>query len=63
MGRPRKTPDEAKGFMLRIRMTHDDRALLEQAAKLMSLQLSSWARSELVELARKIIKKNGPAES
>ena len=51
------------GFMLRIRMTQEDRALLEQAAKIKSLQLSSWARAELVELARKIIKKTGPAGS
>jgi len=63
MGRPKKTPDEAMGFMLRIRMTQEDRALLEQAAKIKSLQLSSWARAELVELARKIIKKTGPAGS
>jgi uncharacterized protein (DUF1778 family) len=59
MGRPRKNPDAAMGFMLRIRMTHEDRQLLEQAAKAKSLQMSSWARSELVELAKKIMKKNG----
>ena len=45
--------------MLRIRMTQEDRTLLEQAAKAKSLQMSSWARSELVELARKILKKGG----
>jgi hypothetical protein len=48
---------EAKSFMLRIRMTHEDRELLEQAAKRKSLQMSSWARSELVELARKLLSK------
>jgi uncharacterized protein (DUF1778 family) len=43
--------------MLRIRMSHEDRELLEQAAKFKSLQLSSWARSELVALARKLLGK------
>ena len=59
MARPKKKPDESMGFMLRIRMTQEDRTLLEQAAKAKSLQMSSWARSELVELARKILKKGG----
>ncbi len=43
------------GYMLRIRMSEEDRKLLDQAAKRKSLQLSSWARSELVALARAII--------
>jgi len=43
--------------MLRIRMTEEERGLLDQAAKVKSLQLSSWARSELVALARKLLGK------
>jgi hypothetical protein len=38
-------------------MTETDRALLEAAAKAKSLETSSWARSELVALARKILAK------
>jgi len=57
MGRPKKKDFEAKTFMLRIRMTGEDRELLEQAAKRKSLQMSSWARSELIELARKLLSK------
>lgn len=50
-----------KTFMLRVRMTEADRDLLEAAARYKSLTLSSWARSELVALARKVIgKRNGP---
>jgi uncharacterized protein (DUF1778 family) len=46
--------------MLRIRMTEEERTLLDEAARVRSLQLSSWARSELVALAREILKrKNG----
>lgn len=46
-----------KSFMLRIRMTEADRDLLEEAARYKSLKLSSWARSELVALARKMLGK------
>ncbi len=52
-GRPKKPEGDAKAYMLRIRMTEEDRKLLEAAAKLKSLELSTWARSELVALARK----------
>lgn len=56
-GRPKKPESETLGYMLRIRMSHEDRKLLEQAAKLKSLQLSTWARSELVALARVMLEK------
>jgi len=62
MGRPKIPKPEAKTFMLRIRMTEEDRALLEKAAKRQSLQLSSWARSELIGLARKLLRKDGRQE-
>jgi uncharacterized protein (DUF1778 family) len=42
--------------MLRIRMTEEDRALLERAAKEKSLETSSWARSELVALAKRLLR-------
>ena len=55
-GKPKK-PEQVKTFMLRVRMTEADRALLEEAAKSKSLETSSWARSELVALARKLLGK------
>lgn len=57
-GKP-KDPERRKTFMLRIRMTQQDRELLEAAAKSKSLELSTWARSELVALARKTLGKHG----
>jgi uncharacterized protein (DUF1778 family) len=54
-GRPKKPESEVLTYMLRIRMSQEDRRLLEAAAKIKSLQLSSWARSELVALARAIL--------
>jgi uncharacterized protein (DUF1778 family) len=54
-GRPKKPKAASKTYMLRIRMTEEERALLDQAANARSLQLSSWARSELLALARKLL--------
>lgn len=54
-GRHKKPDAEAKSYMLRIRMTEADRVLLEEAARSRSLETSTWARSELVALARKLI--------
>lgn len=59
-GRKKKPESDAKTYMLRIRMTESDRALLEEAAKSKSLETSSWARSELVALAKRILAKTSP---
>jgi hypothetical protein len=53
-GRKKKPEGENKTYMLRIRMTEIERKLLEEAAKAKSLETSTWARSELVSLAKKI---------
>jgi hypothetical protein len=55
-----------ESYMLRIRMSEGYRALLEEAAKLKSLQLSSWARSErasLLLLPGPIIEKHGKRQN
>jgi uncharacterized protein (DUF1778 family) len=56
-GRHKKSATEAKTYMLRIRMTEADRELMEAAAKAKSLETSTWARSELVALAKKVLAK------
>ena len=56
-GRPKKAAPESKTHMMRIRMTEDDRALIEAAAKTESLETSTWARSKLVSLAKKTVGK------
>jgi uncharacterized protein (DUF1778 family) len=53
-GRKKKPESERKTYMLRIRMTEEERKLLEEAAKARSLETSTWARSELVVLAKRI---------
>jgi uncharacterized protein (DUF1778 family) len=57
-GRHKKPKSDAKSYMLRIRMTEEERKLMEEAAKSKSLETSTWARSEFVALAKKTIKKN-----
>lgn len=54
-GRKKKPEGESKSYMLRIRMTEEERKLMEEAAKSKSLETSTWARSELVALARKTL--------
>jgi uncharacterized protein (DUF1778 family) len=56
MPRPKKPAGEVKEYMLRVRMTQQERDLLEEAAKVKSLQLSSWVRSEMVALARQVLR-------
>jgi uncharacterized protein (DUF1778 family) len=56
-GRRKKPPSEAMSHTFRIRMTDADRKLLDAAAKSRSLETSSWARSELIGLAKKLLGK------
>lgn len=62
-GRKKKSEGESKSYMLRIRMTEDERRLLEEAAKSKSLETSTWALSELVMLANKIADPSSDAVS
>jgi uncharacterized protein (DUF1778 family) len=59
-GRKKKPESESKSYMLRIRMTEKERDLLEEAAKSKSLETSTWVRSEIVALAKRIIAKKTP---
>jgi uncharacterized protein (DUF1778 family) len=53
-GRPKKQASQTKSYTLRIRMTQDQRALLEEAAQTRGLETSTWARSELIALAQEL---------
>jgi uncharacterized protein (DUF1778 family) len=55
-GRRKKSVGETKTYMLRIRMTEAERSLLEEAARAKSLETSTWARSELMALAKRLLK-------
>jgi hypothetical protein len=57
MARPKKPDGEARGNVLRIRLTDDERRELDEAARDKILETSTWARAELVALARRLAAK------
>jgi uncharacterized protein (DUF1778 family) len=57
MARPKKQTDEVRTNILRIRLTADERRVLDEAARARSLDTSAWARSALLELSRRMLKK------
>jgi uncharacterized protein (DUF1778 family) len=62
-GRRKKATAGAMANVLRIRMRQEERDLLDAAAKVRSLETSSWARSELVRLARAIVDEEAARKS
>ena len=51
-GRPQKKQPERRENVLRIRLTEAERAELDDIAQKKGLDSSSWARSELLQIAR-----------
>jgi hypothetical protein len=59
-GRPKKTEGETRENVLRIRLTEEERAVIDRVAHDKALDTSSWARSVLVALARQLDKDEDP---
>lgn len=57
MVRPRKLKKDTRENVLRVRLTDEERKLLDEAAKTRTLETSTWARAELVALARHMLDK------
>jgi uncharacterized protein (DUF1778 family) len=57
-GRPKKAEGETRDNILRIRLTDEERTKLNEAARRRGLETSSWARSELLALAREALKQS-----
>jgi uncharacterized protein (DUF1778 family) len=55
-GRPKKPDGETRENVLRIRLTDEERALLDKAAEGKTLDTSTWARSELIALAKRLLR-------
>lgn len=53
-GRPKGPTGNARGNVLRIRLTDEERQLLDEVAAAVTLDTSTWARSELLALAARI---------
>ena len=54
MARPKKTVDKRKSAYFRFRLTEEEKRLIDEAAQAKSLDSSAWARSELLDLAKRI---------
>lgn len=54
-GRPKKPPGEARDAILQVRLTAEERKLLDDAARAKSLDTSAWVRSESLALARAVL--------
>lgn len=53
--RKKKLETQARENVLRIRLTEEERAMLDQVAEAKTLDTSTWARSELIALAKKAL--------
>jgi hypothetical protein len=54
-GRPKKPPGESRDFIMHVRLTAEERALLDAAARVKALGTSAWVRSEMLALARQLV--------
>ena len=56
-GRPKKDPGEARDSILQVRLTAAERELLDAAARVKALDTSAWVRSEMLALARAMLRR------
>ena len=56
-GRPPKPEGGARNDVLRVRLTDEERKQLDAAANERHLDTSTWARAELLTIARNILAK------
>ena len=53
MARPKKAASDNRTNFLRIRLTNAERKALDSAATTRTLDTSTWARAELLQLAKR----------
>jgi uncharacterized protein (DUF1778 family) len=58
MARPAKQKGQVRTNILRVRLTEDERKLLDQAAATSGLDTSTWVRFELLSLSKKKLLKD-----
>jgi uncharacterized protein (DUF1778 family) len=56
-GRPPKPKSDRRTNHLHVLLTDDERELLDKAADLKAMDISGWARLELLALAKKLVAK------
>lgn len=52
-GRPKKAPGESRDAILQVRLTGEERKMLDDAARMKSLDTSAWVRTEVLAIARR----------
>jgi hypothetical protein len=52
MGRPKKADDEKRARYLQVRISDEEKATFDEAAKDSGLELSQWVRNRLLMAAR-----------
>jgi uncharacterized protein (DUF1778 family) len=63
MPRPFKNPEDRKTHHLRIPVNETQRELIEQAVGLEERDFAEWARTILLDVAKRVIKKHGSQDS
>ena len=58
MGQPKKPTSDARQDVLRIRLSNAERKALDAAAQAQTLDTSTWARKELLQLAKRKTRAN-----
>ena len=58
-GRPKKAKSVQRSNVLRIRLTEDERGVLDAKAAGTGLDMSAWARMVLLEAARPVVHQVG----
>jgi hypothetical protein len=53
MARPKKPKRELRKNLLRIRLTDSERKAINAAAQARTLDMSTWARAELLQIAKR----------
>jgi len=57
MGRPRKNPEDRKDYHLRVPLAQEQHALIGLAAVLSEKDKADWARTILLDAAKKVVSK------
>ncbi len=67
MGRPRKKPEDRRDYVMQVVLTQAERDIIDDAARIAMKdetvpgrgKTSTWARRELLRLARRVVKRAG----
>jgi hypothetical protein len=63
MARPKKDKELLMDRIFRIMLSAEQEATIREAATLAGLETSTWARSELLKIAKKMLAKNDKIEN